>query len=75
MSAISDSYFYFSSLQSLKTTGKEFQERMLYQGIMVRDCASFGRPFDRFIRFCVKDRERNTQFVHAVHDTLHSLGK
>lgn len=71
----SDSYFYFTSLQSLKTSGKEFQERMQYQGVMVRDCASFGRPFDRFIRFCVKDRERNSHFVHAVHDTLRSLGK
>ncbi len=69
----SDSYFYFTSLQSLKIDGKEFQERMQYQGFMVRDCASFGRPFDRFVRFCVKDRERNSRFVHAVHDTLRSL--
>lgn len=73
LSRLSDSYFYFTSLQSLKTNGKEFQERMIYEGIMIRDCASFGRPFDRFIRFCVKDRQRNSLFVHSVHDALRSL--
>ena len=70
----SDSYFYFNSVQSLRTNGAEFQDRMKDSGFMVRDCASFGRPFERFIRFCVKDRQRNEAFIQAMHDAIGSLG-
>lgn len=69
-----DSFFFFNSLHTLGTDGAGFQDRMLDHRIMVRDCASFGMPFDRYVRFCVKDRERNTAFIQAVHDVLRSLG-
>ena len=69
-----DAYFFFSSMRPLAVTGHEMQGVMLNRGIMVRDCASFGRPFDNFIRFCVKDRERNEAFVHAMHDSLLAIG-
>ena len=69
-----DSYFFFNSLHTLGVDGATFADRMLDSRFMVRDCASFGRPFDRYVRFCVKDRERNMAFVQAVHDALRSLG-
>lgn len=68
-----DSYFFFDSVSPLGTDGKEFAGRMQENGIVVRDCASFGKPFESYIRFCVKDRERNDRFVSAAERTLKSL--
>ena len=69
-----DSFFYFNSLRSLNMKASRFQDLMLDNKIMVRDCASFGMPFDWYVRFCVKDSERNDAFVHAVHESLRSAG-
>lgn len=69
-----DSFFFFNSLRPINAKGSVFQDRMLDSKIMVRDCASFGMPFDWYVRFCVKDPERNARFIHAVHETLRSLG-
>lgn len=63
---VSDSFFYFSPLGALGMNGAGFQKRMLEHRIMVRDCASFGEPFDRYARFSVKDRRRNDLFVEAA---------
>ncbi|HIJ00218.1 MAG: threonine-phosphate decarboxylase [Candidatus Methanomethylophilaceae archaeon] len=70
----SDSYFYFASLQTLRSNGADFQSRMESKGFMVRDCSSFGRPFEKYIRFCVKDRERDEAFVKAMSEVIESLG-
>lgn len=69
-----DSYFFFNSLHPLNIDGATFADRMLDNRIMVRDCKSFGRPFDWYVRFCVKDHDRNMAFIQAVHDSLRSLG-
>ena len=68
-----DSYFFFNSLRPLEVDAGTFVERMLSNGFMVRDCSSFGKPFDWYVRFCVKDHERNVRFVDAVDETLRSL--
>ena len=70
---VSDSFFYFISLRGLGLTGASFKELMLKEGIMVRDCASFGPEFADYVRFCVKDEERNRRFVAAVTNVLKSL--
>ena len=64
--AVSDSFFYFNSLESLGMTGAEFNKRMIKHGISVRDCASFGDRFTDYVRYSVKDRERNCRFIAAV---------
>ncbi len=63
---VSDSFFYFVSVESLGLDAKKFQKLMLEDGIMVRDCSSFGEGFEGYVRFSVKDRERNLHFVDAV---------
>lgn len=70
----SDSFFYFCPTSSLGIDAPTFTDRMLDNRILVRDCSSFGRPFDGYVRFCVKDRMRNMAFVQAAHDALRSLG-
>ena len=61
-----DSFFFFNSLESIGMKCSEFKELMLKRNIMVRDCASFGTPYEWYVRFCVKDRERNRKFIDSV---------
>ncbi|MCL2032699.1 MAG: histidinol-phosphate aminotransferase family protein [Methanomassiliicoccaceae archaeon] len=70
---ISDSFFYFCSLKELGIRCSEFQKLMLKEKVMVRDCASFGGRFDHYVRFSVKDRERNEMFVKAVGNSMRHL--
>jgi len=70
---VSDSFFYFSSTARLKITGADLQRLMLKEGIMIRDCSSFGPQFERYIRFCVKDRDRNNAFIAAAEKVLQSM--
>jgi threonine-phosphate decarboxylase len=68
-----DSFFYFTSLRPLGIKGADFQRMMLEHGIMVRDCASFGTPFEWYVRFSVKDRARNDRFISAVAAVMQKL--
>ena len=70
---VSDSFFYFCSLKGMGVKGSEFQKLMLKEKIMVRDCASFGARFEHYVRFSVKDRERNDKFVNAVENSMRRL--
>ena len=66
VSAPADSFFYFCDLTSIGFDSKTFTAKMLEQGIMVRDCNSFGQEYSGCVRFCVKDREHDDRFVAAV---------
>ena len=69
-----DSFFFFNSTRPLNVKASEFQEFLLQKKFMVRDCASFGMPFEWYVRFCVKDHDRNNAFIQAVEDTLREMG-
>ncbi|MCQ2070472.1 MAG: histidinol-phosphate aminotransferase family protein [archaeon] len=73
VTGVSDSFFYFVPIDELKLTGERFCDMMLKEGIMVRNCSSFGPEYANYVRFCVKDRERNQKFVEAVKKVLTSL--
>ena len=70
---LSDSFFYFVPVRELGMSGAAFQREMLREGIMVRDCASFGPAYTDYVRFCVKDPTRNRKFVEAVNRVLKSM--
>lgn len=70
---VSDSFFYFNSLKPLNMKCSVFQKKMLEGNIMVRDCASFGEPFEWYVRYSVKDRERNGRFVEAAENVMKGL--
>jgi len=70
---VSDSFFYFCSLKELGIKCSKFQKLMLNEKVMVRDCASFGSGFDSYVRFSVKDGERNGMFVRAVENSMNHL--
>ena len=66
-----ESFFHFMDLSPLGISVADFSAEMKSRGFMVRDCASFGFP--TYIRFCVKDRERDERFAKAVKETLVKL--
>ncbi|MBQ8179641.1 MAG: histidinol-phosphate aminotransferase family protein [Candidatus Methanomethylophilaceae archaeon] len=68
--SVSDSFFYFNSLEPLGMDSPTFKRKMLAQGIMVRDCSSFGDEFRGYVRYSVKDRERNCRFIAAVDSVI-----
>ncbi len=63
---VSDSFFYFNSLEPIGMDAAEFNRKLLRHGVMVRDCASFGEEFKGYVRYSVKDGERNCRFIAAV---------
>ena len=67
---VSDSFFYFNDLSPLGMDCAEFQKKMLSHGIMVRDCSSFGPEFRSYVRYSVKDRERNCRFLAAADSVI-----
>ncbi len=67
---IADSFFYFNSVESLGMDAAEFKAKMLTRGIAVRDCSSFGPEFSSYVRYSVKDKERNCRFVATVDSVL-----
>jgi threonine-phosphate decarboxylase len=54
-------------------TSAEFFTRMLKQGIVVRDCASFKMLGDTYIRLAVRTREENERLVKALKAAAGSL--
>ncbi|HSV42414.1 MAG TPA: histidinol-phosphate transaminase [Methanomassiliicoccales archaeon] len=61
--AVPDSFFFFARCG--EGTGIDMQDRLLRHKVLVRDCASFGPPFDHYVRFSVKTPERNSKLIEA----------
>lgn len=70
VNAPADSFFYFCDISSLGMDSAGFTEKMLEQGIMVRNCSSFGPDYASCVRFCVKDREHDDRFLEALRKVL-----
>ncbi|NYT11527.1 MAG: histidinol-phosphate aminotransferase family protein [Methanomassiliicoccales archaeon] len=70
--SVPDSFFFFSSLKDIGFTSVEFKDQMLKQGILVRDCTSFGNDCENYTRFSVRTREKNDVFLSAFKRVLES---
>ncbi|MDR2866681.1 MAG: histidinol-phosphate aminotransferase family protein [Methanomassiliicoccaceae archaeon] len=70
---MTDSFFFFNSLNDIGMSVPEFKSKMLLEKIMIRDCGSFGSEFKSYVRFCVKDRERNEMFMEAVKKVINGV--
>ena len=67
-----DAFFFFQDVSTLGHDSRSFREAMRAAGALVRDCASFGSPFDRYVRFCVKTPEKDALLLHAWETVLES---
>ncbi|MFA5312419.1 MAG: histidinol-phosphate transaminase [Methanomassiliicoccales archaeon] len=68
-----DSFFFFSRCNGLK--GSDVQAAMIERKVLVRDCASFGAPFDGYVRFAVKTPERNDALISAFRSMAERKGR
>lgn len=70
---VSDSFFYFRPVEHLGVKASEVNVEMHRNGVSLRDCASFGNPYEWYVRYSVKDKERNDLFIDAAESTVRSL--
>lgn len=70
---VSDSFFYFRSIEHLGAKASEVNLAMQKNGVSVRDCSSFGGRFDEYVRYSVKDRRRNERFIDAAESAVRAL--
>jgi len=66
--ALPDANFFFMKVSGLGITGREFRERLLGKGILVRDCSSMGEPGRWYVRFSLKTPEKNDILVRAIRE-------
>ncbi|MHC1635806.1 MAG: pyridoxal phosphate-dependent aminotransferase [Candidatus Methanospirareceae archaeon] len=70
-----DAHFFFLRIDNLGINGGEFKKRMLRQGILVRDCSSFGGVCHRYTRFCIKTSKDNEKLLRAIEAVIEGSGK
>jgi threonine-phosphate decarboxylase len=67
-----DANFFFIDIRKTGLTAAELKNRMLKQGILIRDCTSF-RALDEFhVRVAVKTHEENLRLIDAFKQALKS---
>jgi threonine-phosphate decarboxylase len=66
-------FFFFTRVNDPKLAAKDVVERLLPRKVLVRDCSTFGRPFERFLRFSVKTPEKNDLLISAMEDVAREM--
>lgn len=67
------SFFFFTRVSSPRLSAVDIVEHLLPRKVLVRDCATFGRPFDKFVRFSIKTPEKNDLLVQAMDETAKEM--
>ncbi|MCL4429716.1 MAG: aminotransferase class I/II-fold pyridoxal phosphate-dependent enzyme, partial [Chloroflexi bacterium] len=60
-----DANFFFIDIHKSGLTAAELKNRMLKQGLLIRDCASFKGLDEFYIRVAVKTHEENLRLIEA----------
>ncbi|MBN1110137.1 MAG: histidinol-phosphate aminotransferase family protein [Methanomassiliicoccales archaeon] len=67
------SFFFFTRINSPRLSAEDMVEYLLPKRVLVRDCSSFGRPFDKFVRFSIKTPEKNDLLIQAMEETAQEI--
>jgi threonine-phosphate decarboxylase len=60
-----DANFIFVNIRESGFTSAQLKEKMLEEGVLIRDCSSFRGLDDHYIRVAVKTREENERLLEA----------
>ena len=60
----------FILIKLFEMTSEEFKSRMEEKNILVRNCSNFKFLDNSFVRFAIKDREKNKKVIGAVKEVL-----
>lgn len=66
-------FFFFTRVSNPRLSAEDVVEHLLPRRVLVRDCSTFGRPFDRFVRFSVKTPEKNDLLISAMEETAQEM--
>ncbi len=66
-------FFFFTRVNDPKMSAQDVVEHLLPRKVLVRDCSTFGRPFDKFVRFSVKTPEKNDLLISAMEETAREI--
>jgi len=66
-------FFFFARVSDPKLSAADIVERLLPRKVLVRDCSTFGRPFDKFVRFSIKAPDRNDLLISAIEGTAQEM--
>ena len=65
-----DANFFFIDIRKSGLTATELKNKLLRQGILIRDCTSFRELDPYYIRVAVKTREENERLIEALKRTV-----
>jgi L-threonine-O-3-phosphate decarboxylase len=65
-----DANFFFIDIRKSGLTAAELKNKLLRQGILIRDCTSFRGLDEYFIRVAVKTRVENERLIEALKRTV-----
>jgi len=65
-----DANFYFIDIRKTGLKAAELRNRVLSEGILIRDCTSFKGLDEYYIRIAVKTHEENTRLILALKKSL-----
>jgi L-threonine-O-3-phosphate decarboxylase len=65
-----DANFFFIDIRKSGLTATELKNKLLRQGILIRDCTSFRGLDPYYIRVAVKTREENGRLIEALKRTV-----
>jgi L-threonine-O-3-phosphate decarboxylase len=71
--SLPDANFFFIDIRKSGLTATELKNKMLKQGILIRDCSSFKGLDEYYIRVAVKTREENERLIDAFKRTLKTI--
>ena len=73
-SPLSDqAFFFFTRVNNVRLNAVDVMEHLLPRKVLVRDCTTFGRPFDKFVRFSIKTPEKNDMLINAMEETAQEI--
>jgi threonine-phosphate decarboxylase len=64
--SVPDANFFFINIRKSGLTAAELKNKLLKQGILIRDCTSFKGLDEFYVRIAVKTREENTYLIEAL---------
>ena len=68
-----DANFFFIDIRKSGLTAAELKNKMLKQGILIRDCTSFKGLDEFYIRVAVKTHEENERLIEAFKRTVKAV--
>ena len=68
-----DANFFFIDIHKSGLTATDLKNKMLHQGILIRDCTSFRELGEYYVRVAIKTRQENERLIAAFKRTIKAI--